>query len=208
MISLMSRARSLSAEENERVVAAVKRLMEVYGSQKDVAEALRMPDGSSFSPQSVGLALRNSPVGVSFARAVAQRLGVGFEELVTGKTDKAKEVRYRDLPGWPEAALEVAAEQLLPPYVSAAVGELPVSFPVRRVDVGFIYDQGMLWLKHAPLDVRKAAERADILAERQAVALSEEKRYADLEHSGNLIRRDSRVTEVPVMTGQGEQRQR
>jgi len=190
MISLMSRARSLSAEENERVVAAVKRLMEVYGSQKDVAEALRMPDGSSFSPQSVGLALRNSPVGVSFARAVAQRLGVGFEELVTGKTDKAKEVRYRDLPGWPEAALEVAAEQLLPPYVTAAVGELPVSFPVRRVDV------------------RKAAERADILAERQAVALSEEKRYADLEHSGNLIRRDSRVTEVPVMTGQGEQRQR
>jgi len=207
-VSVMSSARSLSAEENERVIAAVKRLMEKYGSQKDVADALRMPDGSSVSPQSVGLALRNSSVGVSFARAVAQRLGIGFEELVTGKSDTAKLVRYRDLPGWPEAALEVAAEQLLPPYVTAAVGELPVSFPVRRVDVGFIVDQGMLWLKHAPLDVRKAAERADILAERQAVALSEEKRYADMEHSGDPIRRDSRVTDAPVMTGRAEQRQR
>jgi hypothetical protein len=187
-------------EEHERVVAAVRRLMAQYGSQQGVADALGMPDGTTFSQQSVGLALRDGSIGLGFARAVARTLGIGLEELLTGKPPE----RYMDLPGWPEAALEVAAKQLLPPYVTALVGELPASFPVRRVDADFIVDQGMLWLKHAPLAVRKAAERADIQAERDAVARSEEKRYA-MDRSGDVPRRDSRVTEVPVVRDRAKQ---
>jgi hypothetical protein len=113
-----------------------------------------------------------------------------------GKADGAQ--RYKDLPGWAEAAAEVAAEELLPRYVITATGENLVSFPVKRVDAGFVYDQGMLWLKHAPLDVRKAAEKADILAERAEREAGEEKRYTSMLQSDELTR-GSLVTDVPAV---------
>jgi hypothetical protein len=195
----MSRARSLSPEESARVAAAVRLLMEEYGSQMAVSKQLQMPDGSSVSQASVSLSLRGIPVGVTFARAVALKLGMSFEELVSGASAKADGVRrYKQLPGWAEAAAEVAAEELLPGYVVAAAGENLVSFPVKRVDAGFVYDQGMLWLKHAPLDVRKGAEKADILAGRAERDAREEKRYSGLLQSDALAR-VSRVAEVPAV---------
>jgi len=203
----MSRARSLSPEESERVSAAVRSLMAEYGSQTAVSKELQMPDGGSVSQASISLALRGIPVGVTFARAVAQKLGIGFEELVSGARGKADGVRrYKELPGWAEAANEVAAEELLPGYVVAAAGENLVSFPVKRVDAGFVYDQGMLWLKHAPLEVRKSAEKADILAERAERELREEKHYAALQQSDEFAR-GSRVAEVPRGVGHAEKRQ-
>jgi len=126
---------------------------------------------------------------------------------VSGARGKADGVRrYKELPGWAEAANEVAAEELLPGYVVAAAGENLVSFPVKRVDAGFVYDQGMLWLKHAPLEVRKSAEKADILAERAERELREEKHYAALQQSDEFAR-GSRVAEVPRGVGHAEKRQ-
>jgi hypothetical protein len=148
------------------------------------------------------------PVGVAFARAVALKLGMSFEELVCGASAKADGVRrYKELPGWAEAAGEVAAEELLPGYVIAAAGENLVSFPVKRVDAGFVYDQGMLWLKHAPLDVRKAAEKSDIVAVRAERDAREEKRYSGL-HQSDKLARGSTVEEVPAMADRAEERQR
>jgi hypothetical protein len=165
----MSGGRSLSPEENERVCAATRTLVEKYGSQAAVARALKAPDGSPISQQSVSLALRNLPVGVTFARAVAMELGIDFEELVTGRPSNLKGLqRNKDLPGWAEGAAQVAREQLLPTYAITEAGEFPVAFPVKTVDATYVYDQGALWLKHAPLAVRQAAERRVILAERAA----------------------------------------
>jgi hypothetical protein len=193
----MSRARSLLPEESERVCAAVQQLMAEYGSQAAVAKQLQMPDGSSVSQVSVSLSLRGAPVGVTFARAVAAKLGVSFEELVSGARGKADGAqRYKDLLGWAEAAEEVATEELLPRYVVTAAGENLVSFPAKRVDAGFVYDQGMLWIKHAPLEVRKAAEKADILAERAEREARENERYSMLQ-SGERGR-ESTVDEVPA----------
>lgn len=193
----MSRARSLSREESERVRAALQRMMVEYGSQTAVAEQLQMPDGSRVSQATVSISLRGLPVGVTFARAVALKLGISFEELVSGARGKADGAqRYKDLPGWAEAAEEVGAEELLPGYVVTAAGENLVSFPAKRVDAGFVYDQGMLWLKHAPLEVRKAAEKADILVERAEREARENERYSVLQ-SGELGR-ESAVDEVPA----------
>jgi len=184
------------------VCVAVQRLMTEYGSQAAVAKQLQMPDGSPVSQASVSISLRGVPVGVAFARAVAAKLGVSFEELVSGARGKADGAqRYKDLPGWAEAAEEVAAEEMLPRYVVTAAGENLVSFPAKRVDAALVYDQGMLWIKHAPLEVRKAAEKADILAERAVREARENERYSVLQ-SGNLGR-ESMVDEVPAMTRPG-----
>ncbi len=39
-----------------------------------------------------------------------------------------------------------------------------VSYPVKRVDATLVYDEAMRWMKHAPFEVRKAAEKVEIQA--------------------------------------------
>ena len=89
----MSRARSLSPDENKRVIAAIRELRTRYRTQAALAGDLRVPDGSSTMSQFVvGKALRGEPVGVTFARAVAQLKGVTFEELVSGAPPSSGEL--------------------------------------------------------------------------------------------------------------------
>lgn len=197
----------MSPEESERVCNAVQKLMETYGSQVAVAKELTMPDGTPVSQASVSLALRRMHVGVTFARAVAMKLGVPFEELVSGvmaAPDGAR--RYKDLPGWAEAAASVIEQELLPEYIVKIVGEGFISFATRPVDTAFVVDLGMLWIKYAPLEVRKAAEKANVLAERARRLEEEEARYAALEESGPN-RRDSHVGVVlPVAPKKARER--
>src|SRR4051812_47496435 len=95
----MSRARSLEPEESARVCRAVRRLKEQFGSQALLAEELIMPDGTAVSQGAVSQALRDLPVGVGFARAVAMKLGVPFEELISGTIAPPDGTRrHRDLP--------------------------------------------------------------------------------------------------------------
>jgi hypothetical protein len=183
----------LSPEESERVCNAVHKLFERYGSQVAVAKELTMPDGTPVSQASVSLALRRMHIGVTFARAVAMKLGVSFEELVSGVTAPPDGTRrYKDLPGWAEAEAAVIEQELLPKYIVQIVGDGFVSFATRPVDAAFIVDLGMMWIKYAPLEVRKAAEKANVLAERARRLEEEEARSAALEQSGPN-RRDSHV---------------
>lgn len=179
---------------------AVQKLMERYGSQMAVAKVLTMPDGGPVSQASVSLALRRMHVGVTFARAVATKLGVPFEELVSGlmaAPDGSR--RYKDLLGWAEAAATVIEQELLPKYVVEIVGDSFVAFVTRPVEPALVVDLGMLWIKYAPLDVRKAAEKANVLAERARRLEEEEARYGAMEGSGPQAR-DSHVANVPSAT--------
>jgi hypothetical protein len=195
----MTRARSLSPEESDRVCDAVQKLMERYGTQAAVAKELTMPDGSAVSQASVSLALRRAHMGVTFGRAVAIKLGVPFEELVSGQMaapDGAR--RYRDLPGWDRAAATVTAEELLPAFVVQIIGDAFVPFATRPIEPSMIVDLGMYWIKYAPLDVRKAAEKAAILAEGERRHAEEEARYAAMEDSGSGSTRRESVAELPA----------
>jgi hypothetical protein len=51
-----------------------------------------------------------------------------------------------------------------------------VSYPVKRVDATLVYDEATRWMKHAPFDVRKAAEKAEIKAALKREALEAKRR--------------------------------
>ena len=162
---VVSRARSLSPDENKRVVAATRELRALYPTQAALAAALRVPDGTSTMSQFVvGKALRGEPVGVTFARAIAQLKGVTFESLVSGAPTLRTPagLRHEELPGWAEAAAELVAQAYAPPYAVRGAGKALVSFSPAKVNVPYAYDQAMLWLKHAAAEVREAAEAEDI----------------------------------------------
>jgi hypothetical protein len=126
-------------------------------------------------------------------------LGLSFEELVSGALGRADgRQKYRELPGWDDAATEVLREEALPRYAVAAAGECVVSFPIKRVDATLVYDVGAHWLKHAPLDVRKAAEKTEILAERARTEAEDEARYGARVQS-DATARGSHVAAVPAM---------
>ena len=161
----MSRARSLTPEENQRVCDAVRGLLDEYATQGELSAALLMPDGKAVSQQSVSMAMANRTVGITFARAVAMRMGISLEELISGnRGNRAAVQRYHELPGWEEAAEEVLEEEMAPPYAVAEAGKGLVSYPVKRVDQTLVYDEAMRWMKHAPFEVRKAAEKAEVQA--------------------------------------------
>lgn len=198
----MSHARSLTPEENERVCSAVASLMERYNSQGELAKALIMPDGTHASQMSVSMALRRLPVGVSFARAVARQMGRSVEELLNGVVGRPGLQKNKDLPGWPEAAKVVLEQELLPPYAVTSAGEHLVSFPIKgEVDPGFVYDMGMLWIKYAPMELRKAAEKALMLEEERKIR-EEQERYEERTKSGSVtIDRRSHV--APLVKSKG-----
>jgi hypothetical protein len=161
----MSRARSLTPEENQRVCDAVRGLLDEYDSQGELSFAILLPEGKAVSQQSVSNALANKTVGITFARAVAMRMGISVEELLSGNRGNRAEVqRYDELPGWEEAAEQVLEEEMAPPYAVAAAGRGLVSYPVKLVDWMLVFDEASRWMKHAPFEVRKAAEKAEIEA--------------------------------------------
>lgn len=170
----MSNVRTMTDEENARVCAQTAKLMELYNSQAELGAALRMPDGSSISQTVVSQALRGGPVGYAFARAVAQRIGMTLEELLTGVVGRQ---RYKDLPGWEDAARKVTESEFLPAYVVKLVGEGFVAFPIEEMSPNFVYDLGMFWIKYAPIAEKKAAEKARILEDEKRLREEEERRY-------------------------------
>jgi hypothetical protein len=195
----MSRARSLSPEENQRVVEATRELRALYSTQAALAAALKLPDGSnnSMSQFVVGKALRGDSLGVTFARAIAQLKGVTFESLVTGVPTPSTHigVRHEDLPGWELAATELIAHDYAPAYAVRGAGKGLVSFQPARINLPYVYDQAMLWLKHASIETRAAAESADI-----DVAMAQEDRLEDerrgvVPESGEV--RESGIQELP-----------
>ena len=192
----MSRARSLSPDENKRVIAAIRELRTQYRTQAALAGALRVPDGSSTMSQFVvGKALRGEPVGVTFARAVAQLKGVTFEELVTGAppSSSVAGLRHEELPGWTEAAADVVAHELAPAYAVRAAGKAAVSFLPGKVNVSYVYDQAVLWMKHAPFEVRRVAEAKDIAEQLRREDATEDERRGWITESGPVRKRESGI---------------
>lgn len=179
-------------EENERVCEAVRALMKTHDSQSELAATLRLPDGKTVSQASISQAVRSELVGVTFARAVAVRLGISVEQLLSGQrgTPNGAE-RYEDLLGWAEAAAQVLADESAPRYAVLAAGKTLVSFPLKAVDAHFVYDQAMMWLKYAPLEVRKAAEREDALEQRERRLAEEDERQAALGRSDTVAHADA-----------------
>jgi hypothetical protein len=130
-----------------------------------LSAAILLPEGKAVSQQSVSNALANKTIGLTFARAVAIRMGISLEELISGNRGNRGAVqRYHELPGWEEAAEQVLEEEMVPPYAVAEAAKGLVSYPVKRVDATLVYDEAMRWMKHAPFEVRKAAEKAEIQA--------------------------------------------
>jgi hypothetical protein len=173
----MSRSRSLTPEENQRVCAAVRGLVDQYDSQGALSFAMFLPSGRAVSQQSVSMAMAGKDVGITFARAVAMLMEISLEELITGSSgNRATVQRYNELAGWGDAAEQVLDEEMAPPYAVAEAGKGLVSYPVKRVDATLVYDEATRWMKHAPFDVRKAAEKAEIKATLKREALEAKRR--------------------------------
>jgi hypothetical protein len=168
----------------------------LYPTQAALAGALRVPDGSSTMSQFVvGKALRGEPVGVTFARAVAQLKGITFEELVSGTPPNSATagLRHDELPGWAQAAEELVAHEMAPAFAVRGAGRGLVSFLPAKVNVPYAFDQAMLWMKHAPFEVRRAAEAKDIeetLAREDAM---EDDRRGWISESGPVRQRESGI---------------
>jgi hypothetical protein len=179
------RARSLSPEENQRVCEAVRALATKYRTQGEMAASIYFPDGRTVSAQTVSDAMRGQPVGSAFASALARRLGISYDQLVTGRSDSTR--RYQDLPGWAAAAEQAILAGLAPRYAVEEAGRSIISFPVEgdRATAALAGDQARLWLAYAPLDVRRALESA--AADREVErARDEDARRRKVERSSDL----------------------
>lgn len=87
----------LSPDEAERVALATRKLVDAYGTQAKLAEALGQ------SQQRVSkIANRRDPPGMPFARDVARLLGIGLDELLTGEPGGLP--RLGGHPDWAEAS--------------------------------------------------------------------------------------------------------
>jgi plasmid maintenance system antidote protein VapI len=85
----MPRIKSLSAEENERVVEALRRVVASFPSQAEAGAALGV------TQQSVSRGIGAGPVGVDMALAVARYIGVSFETLMGCGPDAALQAGLR-----------------------------------------------------------------------------------------------------------------
>jgi len=205
----MTHQMSLRPEESRRVQAALRALLDKYESQSALARALVMPDGNPPSQQAVSVALKpGSSVGVNLARAVAQDLGITFDELVTGTriprpADGAHVQVYADVPGWSEAAAALLERQSFPRFAVAAVGRMPVW--VRREDVNLelAYDLIALWMRHASLDERLAAEEMDLEDEATRERAADDARRGRVATSGKRLRQDAPIVGHPTKEPKG-----
>ncbi len=151
------RGRSLSRAECERVRQGLRDLRPRFPNQNALASALKYEDGRTFTQQTVSAVLNDRAVpGIPLAQAVAALLGMTYEELVKGKRGAR---RYEDLPGWKEAVAQALAEDAAPAYALEHAGHGVVSYEPAAVDKNLAVDEAFRWLKHAPLAVRREAER-------------------------------------------------
>jgi hypothetical protein len=194
---------SLTPEENERAVAALRKLLEEHRSQGELATTLVMPSGKQVTQQVVSAVLNgNKPVGVAFARVIAAASGVTFDELVSGRRSSRGDgyQTNQQLKGWTKAAIEAVEKRLAPRYAILAAGELPVSVRPEDVTPEFVQRVALLWLRHAPVADRIAAERAELDEQLMLeAAAAEEAANRPVEKSEERGRADARVVEKPTI---------
>jgi hypothetical protein len=199
---------TLSPEESGRVRLALRKLLARHPSQSALARSLAMPGGAPPSQQAVSAALKDdTPVGVTLARAVANAVGVTFDELVTGERvaheGGARSPRYEDVLGWTEAADDILAKRYLPRYAVNAVGRMAVVIQVESMSPQLLYDLATVWMRHAPLEERIAAERAEVEEEKSREAAEQDALRGGTTRSGE-VRRDSAILPRPdAQVGQG-----
>lgn len=145
-------SRALAPSEVERVRELIHEGIRREGGQGALAAKLGM------RPQAISVALARQEPGVALARSLARYYAMTFEELVSGAPTPK---RYQELPGWPIAAAEVVTRGLARRYAVAAAGELRACIFPEQVTPRFVLDLAALWLAHAPLDARRAAETAE-----------------------------------------------
>lgn len=94
------RQTALAPGEDERVRAALARIVREAGSQAEASRRL------GYTQQQVSRVMRGIPAGRSFAERIAEHLGTTFAELV-GRTAAARHRPvFSSLPGWEEAEAE------------------------------------------------------------------------------------------------------
>jgi hypothetical protein len=198
----MSHQMGLLPEESRRAQAALRGLLDNYDSQVALAADLVMPDGHPPSQQTVNAALNGGSVGVTLARAIAKKLGILFDELVTGiripRANGEKTPRYEDEPGWSEAATQILERQSFPRYAVAAVGRMPVWVRPKHVTLELVYDLVNVWMRHASLDERLAAEEMEREDERARDADAADARRGRVARSGPMVRGDAVPGAVPA----------
>jgi hypothetical protein len=203
MVSGVSHQMGLRPDESRRAQAALRGLLDKFTSQADLARALVMPDGHAPSQQAVSVALKpGGPVGVTLARAIAQALGITFDELVTGtripRATGDAPALYEQVPGWSEAAAQILERRSFPRYAVAAVGRMPVWVRPERVTLELAYDLLLVWMRHASLDERLAAEEMDLEEEKIRDAEAEEARRQRVARSGTVVRSNGAAEARPV----------
>jgi hypothetical protein len=185
----VAQQQSLSPDEAERVRAALEELSAEFRTQAELAAALIMPDGKPVSQQIVSSVLnRAGPAGVSLARAVANARGILFDELISGRRlsngAMAPEC-YETVPGWKESAAKVIESGYAPRYAVRAAGKMWVNVRPPKVTPEFVHDLAMFWLRHTSIELRIAAERAEVEAN-----VAEDARHKPVSKSGERLRED------------------
>lgn len=176
--------------ECERVRQGLRDLRPRYENQEALATALKYEDGRSFTQQTVSAVLNDRATpGIPLAQAVAALLGRSYEELVKGRKSVQ---RYEDLPGWKEAVAQALADDSAPAYALEHAGHGIVSYQPAAVDKNLAVDEAFRWLKHAPLEVRREAERLAAKARVEAAARQDDERASPKSrglHTGAARRR-------------------
>lgn len=164
-------SRALDPAEVDRVRALIRDVIRREGSQSAAAKALGVRQ------QTVSVALSRQEPGVLLTRRLAAYFGSSFEELLAGAPPPK---RYEELPGWAAAAAEVVSRGLMQRYAVAAAGAMRASLVPEAVTPRLVVDLATLWLSHAPLDVRRAAETAeaatDLRAAEQAAKVKQDRK--------------------------------
>ena len=142
-----SGTQSLSAEEAEIVRQKIAALQTKRGDQATLARALGV------TPQALSkIALRRSDPGVKIARALADHLGVTFDELL-GHAEP--EPRLSSLAGW-DAAEQAARERhpWVPTWAWEAVRNLRTTHPPKVLTADWIARLAQDWASALGADGR------------------------------------------------------
>jgi transcriptional regulator with XRE-family HTH domain len=147
--------RSLTPEENARVVEAVRELLRRGETQTSIALAVKGKQSTISS-----LMAGNHRAGYGFARNLAAAMGVPLDELLRGRPGSHGAQHWRDWSEWPE--LERRARELFPRVDEAAwrwLGSLGgVDPPLDPVTLGNI---ALAW-SNRPLPVPEAPPRRPV----------------------------------------------
>jgi transcriptional regulator with XRE-family HTH domain len=155
--------RSLSPEENARVVEAVRELLRRGETQTSIAAALKGKQSTISS-----LIAGNHRAGYGFARSLAALLGIPLDELLRGRPVAVGLKRWRDLPQWP--AVIAQARALFPradadawAWLESLGGAEP---PLDPVTLGTI---AMAWMNR-PLPKAAEPETPPVQSRRRAAS--------------------------------------